>query len=209
MANDQGKSYGVRPLTSPSSPPQILYYRVETSATLQYFRGQFVVVNSNGRVQPVTAVASGGQLISGVTWDFLDDNLSGPPSAMLSLTQGGFLPANTPGFAGVIYNPDQLYVMEEKSGGSAISVNSIGTGASFTYIATTGNTTTGWANVVVNNSGVGATTQNLLQLMGVYNIINNDGTINEPGAYCKWVVRIMRHTFTNSAIPVPQELTTA
>src|SRR3990167_7438987 len=209
MANDQGKNYGAFPITQPDSPPKILYYRVETSATLQYFRGQFVVINSNGRVQPVTSVASGGQVSTGVVWDFLDDNLAGPPSALFDLAQGAFLPAATPAFAGVIYDPNQLYIMEEKSGGSAISVNSIGTGVSFTYIATTGNTTTGIANVVLNNSGVGATTQNLLQLIGVYNIINNDGTINEPGAFCKWVVRIQRHSFANTAIPVPQELTTA
>lgn len=206
MANDQGKSYGVWPIMNPQSPPVILPYQVETSATLQYFRGQFMALNSNGRVEPVGAVASNNQVSIGVVWGFTDMNQAGIPGSLEVFTQGGYLPANTDAYAYVIVNPHQLYLMEEKSGGNAISVNSIGTGASFTYIATTGNTTTGIANIVLNNSGVGTTTANMLQLMGLYNIINNDGTVNAAGAYAKWVVRIARHAFSNTVFPIYQGL---
>lgn len=207
MANDQGKSYGAFPILNPQSPPVTMPYRVETSATLQYFRGQFVAVNSNGRIEPVAAGVTGGQVALGVVWNFLDLNQAGIPSGMTLLSQGGFLPAATDAFAEVIVDPHQLYLMEEITGGTAISVNSIGLGVDFTYIATTGNTTTGFATSALQNVGLTVNTQNLLQLMNVYNIINNDGTVNAPGASCKWIVRIQRHSFANVTLPKPQSLT--
>lgn len=207
MANDQGKNYGAWPLMQPDSPPKVLYYRVETASTIQYFRGQFAVINSNGRVETVIAGDSSGTVSCGVIWDFLDTNLAGPPSGMMSLTQGAFLPVSTDAYAGIIYDPMQLYIMEEDTAGTAISISSLGLGVSFTYAATTGNTTTGFANSIISTSAAGVTTQNLLQLMNVHNITNNDGTPNAPGDSCKWVVRIMRHQFANVCIPVPQSLT--
>lgn len=207
MANDQGKSYGAFPIMNPQSPPVTMPYRVETSTTLQYFRGQFVVVNSNGRIEPVAAGVSGNTVSLGVILNFLDLNQAGIPSGMTSLSQGGFLPAATDAFAEVIFDPQQLYLMEEITGGTAISVNSIGLGVGFTYIATTGNTTTGFATSVLNNVGLTANTSNMLQLMNVYNITNNDGTVNAPGASCKWIVRIQRHSNANVNNPSPQALT--
>lgn len=207
MANDQGKNYGASPITQPDCPPKLLYYRVETSTTIQYFRGQFAVINSNGRVETVVAGASNGTLSCGVIWDFLDTNLAGIPSGMTSLSQGGFLPVSTDAFAGIIYDPLQLYVMEEGTAGASLAANSLGSGASFTYNATTGNTTTGFANSIISTSAAGVTTQNLLQLVNVYNIINNDGTVNAPGASCKWLVRIQRHQFNNAVNSTPQALT--
>ena len=207
MANDQGKNYGAWPIFSPQSPPVTLPFRVETSATIQYFRGQFVVINSNGRVETVIAGNSSGTVSCGVILNFLDLNQAGIPSGMTSLSQGGFLPANTDGFAEVTIDPMQLYIMEEDTAGAAINISSIGLGVSFTYAATTGNTTTGFANSLISTSAAGVTTQNLLQLMNIYNITNQDGTTNAPGDSCKWVVRIMRHQFGNACISVPQALT--
>lgn len=206
MANDQGKSYGATPIFQPQSPPVTLPYRVETSSTIQYFRGQFVAINSNGRVETVVGTASGGLVSIGVIWNFLDLTQSGIPSGMTSLTQGGFLPVSTDAFAEVIVDPHQLYLMEEITGGTAISVSSIGLGVDFTYAATTGNTTTGFANSVLRNVGLTSGSNNLLQLMNVYNITNQDGTVNAPGASCKWVVRIQRHQFANVTLPNPQLL---
>ena len=206
MANDQGKSYGAWPIMNPQSPPVTLPYRVETSSTIQYFRGQFVAINSNGRVETVVGTATGGLVSIGVILNFLDLTQAGIPSGMTSLTQGGFLPVNTDAFAEVIVDPHQLYLMEEITGGTAISVSSIGLGVDFTYIATTGNTTTGFANSVLRNVGLTSGSNNLLQLMNIYNITNNDGTTNAPGASCKWVVRIQRHQFANVTLPNPQLL---
>lgn len=207
MANDQGKNYGAWPITQPDCPPKLLYYRVETSTTIQYFRGQFAVINSNGRVETVVAGNSNSTLSCGVIWDFLDLNLAGLPSGITSLTQGAFLPVSTDAFVGVIYDPLQLYLMEEGTAGTSLVAGSLGTGVSFTYIATTGNTTTGFANSIISTSAAGAVTSNLLQLMNIYNVINNDGTVNAPGASCKWVVRIQRHQFMNAGMSIPQALT--
>ena len=140
-------------------------------------------------------------------WDFLDLNYAGIPSGMASLTQGGFLPVSTDAYAGVIYDPMQLYLMEEGTAGTAINVNSIGLGVSFTYIATTGNTTTGFANSIISTSAAGVTTQNLLQLVNVYDITNQDGTTNAPGDSCKWIVRIQRHQFNGACLGLSQALT--
>src|SRR3990167_410600 len=207
MANDQGRNYGASPITQPDSPPKLLYYRVETASTIQYFRGQFAVINSNGRIETVIAGNSDGRVSCGVIWDFLDLNLAGLPSGMTSLTQGGFLPVSTDAFAGVIYDPMQLYIMEEGTAGTAIAIDSLGLGVSFTYTATTGNTSTGFANSIISTSAAGVTTQNLLQLMNVYNITNQDGTTNAPGDSCKWIVRIMRHQFNGVCLGLPQALT--
>ena len=60
------------------------------------------------------------------------------------------------------------------------------------------------SNTVIQNSSVAAGTGPLLQLVDIYNIINNDGTVNAPGASCKWVVRIANHQFNGTKLSVPQ-----
>ena len=202
MANDQGKNYGAFPIMNPQSPPVLLYYKVETGTTLDWFRGAFVQINSRGNamiIAPSDNVSS-----CGVAWDFLDSNLAGLPSGMTSLSQGAYLPRATDGYVGVIIDPQQLYLMEEITGGTAMSANSIGYLVNFTYIATTGNTTTGFATTVLQNSTIATGTGPLLQLMNVYNITNNDGTTNVPGASCKWVVRIANHQFNGTKLSVAQ-----
>ncbi len=202
MANDQGIRYGAMPIYNPQSPPVVLYYKAETGATLDWFRGQFVQINSRGNamiIAPSDNVSS-----CGVVWDFLDTNLAALPSSMMTTTQGAYLPRATDGYVGVIIDPAQLYLMEEITGGTAMSATSIGYLVNFTYTATTGNTVTGWANTVLQNSTIAAGTGPLLQLMNVYNIINQDGTINASGASCKWVVRIANHQFNGTKLSVVQ-----
>ena len=96
------------------------------------------------------------------------------------------------------------YLMEEITGGAALSALSLGQVVNWTYIATTGNTTTGYANTVIQNSSVISGTGPLLQLMNVYNIINQDGTVNVPGASAKWVVRIANHQFNGTKLSLAQ-----
>lgn len=202
MANDAGKNYGAFPIYNPASPPILLYYKVETGSTLDWFRGSFVQINSRGNamiIAPSDNVSS-----CGVAWEFLDSTLSGLPSGMTSLSQGAYLPRATDGYVGVIIDPAQLYLMEEITGGTAMSANSIGYLVNFTYTATTGNTTTGFAATVLQNSTIATGTGPLLQLMNVYNITNNDGTTNAPGASCKWVVRIANHQFNGTKLSLAQ-----
>lgn len=202
MANDQGARYGAFPIYNPQSPPVVLYYRAETGATLDYFRGMFLAINSRGNVQPVAPSDNLGSC--GIAWEFLDSSLAGLPSGMTSLSQGAYLPRATDGKVGVIIDPQQLYLMEEITGGTAMSANSIGYLVNFTYTSSTGNTITGYANTVLQNSTIAVGTGPLLQLMNVYDIINQDGTQNVPGASCKWVVRIADHQFGPTRLAVPQ-----
>ena len=202
MANDAGVSYGARPIYQPQSPPVILYYKAETGATLDIFRGQFVQINSRGNAQVCGVADNIGSC--GLAWDFLDSNLAGLPTGMTTLQQGAYLPRNTDGYIGVIVDPAQLYLMEEITGGTAISAVSTGYMIAFTYNATTGNTTTGLANTVLQNSTITAGSGPFLQLMNVYNILNQDGTVNSPGASCKWVVRIANHQFNNTQLAKAQ-----
>ena len=202
MANDQGARYGAIPIYNPQSPPVLLYYKAETGSTLDIFRGQFVQINSRGNAQviaPTDNVSS-----CGVAWEFLDSNLAGLPSGMTSLSQGAYLPRATDGYIGVIIDPFQLYLMEEITGGTAMSANSIGYLVNFTYNATTGNTNTGMANTVLQNSTIATGTGPLIQLMGLQNIVNQDGTVNASGASAKWVVRIANHQFNGTKLSLAQ-----
>lgn len=202
MANDAGVRYGAFPIYQPQSPPVVLYYKAETGSSLDIFRGMFMTINSRGNVQPIAPSDNIGSC--GVSWDFLTSNLDGLPSSMTTLQQGAYLPKNTDGYVGVIIDPQQLYLMEEITGGTAMSANSIGYLVNFTYTATTGNTTTGFATTVLQNSTISAGTGPLLQLMNVYNVLNQDGTVNAPGASCKWVVRIADHQFGPTRLSVAQ-----
>ena len=203
MANDQGARYGAFPVYNPQSPPVLLYYKVETSATIDMFRGQFVQINSRGNAQVYSQAGSGG--ILGVAWEFLDSNLAGLPSSMTKLDQGAYLPKATDGYVGVSIDPNQLYLMEESTGGTALSANSIGCFIDFTYLATSGNTNTGWANTVLKQASlITSGTTAPLQLLNVYNIINQDGTINAAGDSCKWVVRVTKPQLAPVALGIIQ-----
>lgn len=203
MANDQGARYGAFPFNAPKSPPTVLYFKANTAVNI--FRGQFVAVNNSGQVQ---VVAPGDNVAScGIAWEFLDTNMAGLPSVITSLnntTSGPFLPSGNDANVGVIYDPDQLYVMEEITGGTALTAISLGQLVNWTYIATTGNTTTGYANTVIQNSSVSSGTGPLLQLMALENILNQDGTVNAAGASAKWVVRIANHQFNGTKLSVAQ-----
>lgn len=201
MANDQGIRYGAFPYNAPACPPKVMYFVANTAQII--YRGQFVALNNSGQV---AIIAPGDNLASaGIAWEFLDNRLAGPPTAMNSLAQSPFLPANTVARVGIIYDPDQLYVIEEITGGTALAQASIGQLVNWTYIGTsTGNSVTGYATTVIQNSSVSSGTGPLLQLMGLNDITNQDGTQNNFGASAKWVVRIANHQFNGTKLSIPQ-----
>lgn len=200
MANTQGINYGAFPVTQPGMPPKLMYLRANTAQAI--YRGQFVAVNNSGQI---AVVAPGDNVAAiGVAWQFLDSDQAGLPSGMTSLSQGAFLPSATNAVVAYTYDPQQLYLMEEITGGTAITALSVGLLANWTYTATTGNTTTGFATTVIQNSSVAAGTGPLLQLLGFDNVTNQDGTSNGAGASAKWIVRIANHQFNGTKLGVPQ-----
>ena len=193
MANDQSSSLGLRPIKQPFGTIQIGYYRANTGQAM--FRYQPVVLNNSGQVQ-VAAIAALSPILGSVV-GFLDANKASIPAFMDSLSEGPYLPAS-PGanaWVAVADDPNQLFILEEDTGGTLIgSANSSGQTVRFTYLATTGNTTTGVGNVVLDRSTIAATTGEILTLVGPSDNVNQDGTYNDLTlASAKWLVRINSH----------------
>lgn len=202
MANDTNIR-GVFPIHAPDSPPRLHYLRANTAIAI--FRGQPVFINNSAQVTVVQVDSSLNTNIAvGVAWDFLDTNRAGLPSGMTTTSAGAFLPSSTEAFVGFTYDPMQLYVMEEDTAGTALNVNSANQSIAWTYQATTGNGNTGLANITLLRATILSSTGNLFQLMGLFDIKNNDGTDNAVGNYGKWIVRIQRHQFGNAVVSVPQ-----
>lgn len=193
MANDQSSHLGMRPVKQPFGSIKIGYYRANTGAAL--FRYQPVALNNSGQVQIAAILDMSG--ILGSIVGFVDPDKASIPAFMDSLSEAPYMPSS-PGanaWVAVADDPNQLFIMEEDTGGTLIgSANSSGTTVSFTYIATTGNTTTGVGNALIDRSTMAADTGGILTLVGPADNMNQDGTSNDVTlAYAKWYVRINSH----------------
>ena len=193
MANDQSSHLGLRPVKQPFGAIKIGYYRANTAIAM--FRWQPVVLNNSGQVQ-VAAIAALSPILGSVV-GFVDATKASIPTFMDSLADGPFLPSSPGGDAWVAVadDPNQLFIMEEDTGGTLIgSANSSGLRVRFTYLATTGNTTTGIATALIDRSTLAATTGEILTLVGPSDNMNSDGTTNDlTGAFAKWYIRINSH----------------
>lgn len=210
MANDTNVR-GLFPILNQNgAPPQIYYWKANTAVSI--FRGQPVFLNNSAQIQVVDVNTSNNSNVAiGVAWEFLDSNRASlvPGMTMLvnalgSTNFGPFLPSSTDGFVGVIYDPMQLYVIEEDTSGAALTINSGQQSVAFTYQATTGNNFTGYANITTIRTTILSSTGNLLQLLGPIDILNQDATVNTAGNFCKWLCRIQRHQLGNALALPPQ-----
>lgn len=187
MANDQSTHLGLRPLRQPFGNQNIIYLRANTSRDI--FKWQPIARNNSGQA----AVADIGDniFILGPAVGFLDLNYASLPTDMTDLSQGPYL-QSVDGFVAVLADPNQLYIMEADTGGSVfIDQEQIGNVFGFTYLATTGNTTTGIANALLDVSTAATGTGGTFQLVGLAGNINQDGTLNTGSAnFTKGVVRI-------------------
>ena len=199
MTNDASSKLGMRPVTQPYGNMRIGYYKADTAQAL--YRYQPVALSATGTVK-VAGLADNTPVL-GVIVGFLDSNKEALPDSMQDLTAGAYLPALKAGYVAVTDDPNQLYLLEEDTGGSALTLDAIGNTAVWTYLATTGNTTTGVANVVLDRSTIAADTGGSLQLVALGGETNSDGTHNAVGNNGKWVCRISNHQFGNQALSVP------
>ena len=191
MANDQSSRLGLFPIRQPFGNIPINYYRANTAIAM--YRFQPVVLNNSGQVQVAQIIGASG--ILGSIVGFLDSSKASLPSDMALLTAGAFLPSSADAYVAVADDPGQYFIMEEDTGGTLIgSANSSGQTVHFTYLATTGNTTTGVANVLIDRSTLAADTGGVFTLIGPADNINSDGTTNTPtSAFAKWIVKINSH----------------
>jgi hypothetical protein len=195
MANDQSSFLGLRPLRRLDTT-DIMYFEANTAQN--FFRFVPVVINNSG--QAAIASAAVNTQYAGVCVGFLDENGAALPASMDSLNEAPFMTTSSPGRVAVCTNPDMLYSVEADTGGSATAGSeSIGAAASFTYLQTTGNTTTGIANAVLDTSTIAVDTAGSLLIVGLLGNINQDGTVNTGSAnFTKFVVKIRNHQLGQS-----------
>jgi hypothetical protein len=189
MSNDSLTGLGLRPVTTPTGNLKVRYYVANTAQAI--YRFQPVALNNSGQVE-VAGLGANTKNI-GVAVGFTDSSRASLPSGMTTLSAGAYLPAATDAYVAVTDDIQQEYIIEEGTDGTALTSAALGANAAFTYLATTGNTTTGIANVVLSSSSLAASTAGALQLLAVQGGTNLDGTVNAAGAGCKWIVRIFKH----------------
>lgn len=192
MANDDAISArgGLVPVNFPFGNIKKNLYRLTTSATASVFFGQPMDLDANGRVVPAGSAVNSNTILGSVI-GFLDTNKAGLPSAMTTLSQGSYLPANTDAYIVVSDDPDQEYYIQEDAGGSALTESNIGNTALYTYRTSSGSTTTGWCTAELDRSTVGTGTGNSLVIVGLQDYINSDGTTNSWGNYAKLRVKLV------------------
>lgn len=87
-------------------------------------------------------------------------------------------------------DPQQLYEIQEVSGGTALAAADIGLNAAF--VVGSGSTVTGLSGVELNNSGEGSGATLDLKIIGLVNRPDN-----EVGEHAKWLVQINRHQYAD------------
>ena len=195
MANDDWLSArgGLQPLNQPYGQVKIGYYRLTTgAAAINVFIGMPMDLDANGRVVPATPAAS-NNLILGPAVGFLDVNKAALPSGMMGTNLQPYLPGNTDAWVAVADDPNQVFVIQEDTGGSALTASDVGANADWTYRSSSGSTLTGYTTAEIDRSSVGTGTGGPLVIVGLANYMNSDGTQNAPGNYGKWLVKIMSH----------------
>ena len=199
MANDDTASArgGLLPVDFPFGNFRKNYYRLTTSATASVFIGMPMDMDANGQAA-IASVSTANTKFLGPVVGFAEDANGKPslPSAMLDISVGAYLPANKNAYVCIADDPNQLFTIQEATGGTAITTANIGSQCHITYErATSGNTTTGYAYAELFPTVAGATngTSGALQIVKLADQTNSDGSWNALGDYAKWIVRISNH----------------
>ena len=170
---------GLFPIKPTRGTVQVNYYRANTGTAI--YLHQPVVLGDDGKV--AVATCGSANAILGSAEAFLDTSLGAPKEA------NPYLASGTEAYVAVADDVNQLFMLEEDTGGTVLALTNVGNLADFTYQATTGNTTTGLSTAVLDRSGVQTSSGQFIILSPVYSA---DGD-NDFGNYCKWIVRINNH----------------
>lgn len=204
MANDD-YARGLVPLNR--NPNYAHYYRASTATDI--FLGDTLLLNASGLVGVSSAATIGVENLIGVAIGF-----SGPQKRGLA-TDDPYLDASdlTTLAAGletgdrlvlVADDPNQEFYVQEDTGGTALALADVGAAINVVYRSTdSGNTTSGWSRSEIDASAVVTTTAAQLQILRLFDGINNDGTNNAVGDYAKWVVKILHHQRGGAANAAP------
>ena len=189
MSNDASSSLGLRPVNQPYGSRRIGVYVANTAQAIYLY--QPVALNNSGQVE-VAALADLTQIL-GTVVGFLDTDKAALPSSMLTTSAAPYLQASKDAYLLVTDDPNQQYILEEDTGGSALTISNVGNTGNFVYLATTGSTTTGVSTTVLDRSSVSAGTGGIFQLLAVADNVNSDGSKNAVGNNGKWIVQIYHH----------------
>ena len=200
MANDN-LPRGLLPLNLGQGANSVFYYRVSTGGSTDMYHGcpvtllasGYVVVASPPLMVPILGVAvgfAGTQKRGLATPDpFLDVSDLIPPT-----------PSSDTGdrYVLVAHDPQQLFLVQEDTGGTALALADVGAWCDLIYRGATaasvnGDADTGWANLELDASGVVTTTAAPVRILGLADTVNTDGTNNAVGDYAKWIVQIGHH----------------
>lgn len=197
MANDDEINIrgGLAPIQRPYGGIRLTAYQLTTSATAAVYTGQPMDLDANGRVVPCGTADNAN--ILGPVVAFLDTDKAGLPSGVTSLTNEGFLPANTDAYCLIADDPNQLFMIQEDTGGSALTQSNIGNTANVVPRTSSGSTITGRSTFELDRSTVAADTGGQLNIVGLVDIMNSDGTDNDFGNYGKILVKINHHRLAN------------
>lgn len=194
MANTS-KICGLRPIN-----PVIRANVYKHVTGLEVYMNQPAKLNGSGYAEQAlfNGTSAGGQALVGSVVGFLGGDWA-PESSSYS----GYLPVNptsadSNGYVNVLIadSPDQLFVIEEDTGGTALTQAACFLGSVMDCIGTTGSTISGVASAVLDRSKtLTAPMSNLtLQLIKKW-----DKPDNAYGDYCKWIVRINDHQYQRAS----------
>lgn len=193
MANDDWIKArgGLRPL-APYGKVRTNLYKLTTNATVGVYVGAPMDLDGAGCVLATTGADN--TFVVGPALGFVASRTEGGiPTGMTSLTQGGYLPANTDAYVLIADEPSQLFTIQADTS-SAIGAESVGCTCRFAVRAGNGNAATGSSYAELLASDAATDTGGCLKLIALLDNINADGTINTGSAnYTKWVVGIYRH----------------
>ena len=201
MANDNNPR-GLIPVNLGQGNLSAHYYRVSTGVSTNVadiYLGSPVTIDSDGYVKagsvtgavPVLGVAIGfaGVLKRGLATNdpYLDSSDLAPPT-----------PSSDTGDRWVLVtdNPNQEYLVQEDTGGTALTLAAIGAACDLIYRGATatapnGNTDNGWANLELDADGLVSTLSAPVQVLGLADVVNTDGTENAVGDYAKWRIKFL------------------
>ena len=190
MANDDNPR-GLSPLNA-GIPAEVHYYRASSGTDI--YIGDPLHLAPTGYV--TIASATGAIPVLGVAKGFLDTNKAGLPTDDPYLDVSDLTPKGGGRMAGDVWvavydDPNQLYLVQEDTGGTALALADVGAAIDLLRRTTVGSVDTGWANIEIDASTVVTTTAAVCQILGLADTVNTDGTNNAVGDYAKWIVRFL------------------
>lgn len=188
MANDDYPR-GLVPF-GPGGPLRVNAYLATTAADL--YLGMPVTLASDGYVGAADTTVVGTVL--GAVVGFTDGNAAALATndPFLDVSDLGATTLDRP-YVLVADHPDQVYLLQEDTGGSALTQAAVGANFFGVYGSTSGNDNSGWTRLELDRSTIVTNTLGLFQVLGLVDTVNSDGTKNAFGNFAKVKVRLTHH----------------